>query len=72
MKPVLLFFLFFFINACSGSFVGPITKTQYKVEVGCTTDMEHYKEEREQVLKDKDADHRDIDCPVEDNTGHPY
>ncbi len=72
MKALYIPCLLILVTSCTTDFTGPITGIKYKVEAGCTSDMEHYKEEREQVLKDEDADHKDIECPVEDDTGHPY
>lgn len=63
--PVL--FLLAGLAACSTQVKGPVTGTKYKVEVGCTEDMQRYQQEREQVTgkkqdKVKASDVR-LECP---------
>ena len=66
MKILLITTLVYLITACSTTITGPITKKKYKLNIGCTSDMEHYKEDREKVIKDIDDKTPDIDCPTED------
>ena len=58
------------LNACSTQVKGPISGASYKVDVGCTEDMQGYQEARKQVVdtQDKKVKAKDIkiDCPVED------
>ena len=63
--PVL--FLLGSLVACSTQVKGPVTGTKYKVDVGCTEDMQRYQEEREQVTgKHPDkvrASDVNLECP---------
>jgi hypothetical protein len=55
------------LAACSSQLKGPVTGTRYKVDVGCTEDMQRYKQEREEVTgKQPDkvkAEDIKLDCP---------
>ncbi len=55
--------------ACSGTAKGPITKREYKVQVGGWQDMDEYNQKRDKVMEDRDRSDDDIincnvvDCP---------
>jgi len=55
------------LAACSTQVKGPVSGATYKVDVGCTEDMQRYKEEREQVTGKKQdkvkAKDIKLDCP---------
>ncbi len=65
MKNIILIMLVLIVNACSSTFTGPVTGNKYNIDVGCTEDMQHYRQEREAVINKKDEKPKvELDCPV--------
>lgn|GEM_PF-5400829 len=56
------------LGACSTTVKGPITKKQYKLDVGCTDDMEAYRKLREQAVKvdNPEPEAPPGDCPTDE------
>ncbi|VAW71049.1 hypothetical protein MNBD_GAMMA09-125 [hydrothermal vent metagenome] len=53
--------------ACSGTAKGPISKREYKVQVGGWQDMDEYNQKRDKAIENKDRSEDDIiDCNVVD------
>ena len=68
LNNTLLILCLLSIVGCTGQVKGPVTGSRYKIDVGCTEDMQRYREEREQVVgKDKEklkAEDIKIECPT--------
>ena len=69
--PLISIVAFLFgISACSTTATGPITKREYKVQVGGWQDMDRYNEVRDEVVEDKQRGEdyevqcgMKVDCP---------
>ena len=73
MRNIVLIVVVLIVSACSGSFTGPVTGTKYDVDMGCTDDMQKYREDREEVIGDKSKESQPVggDCfaPEKEKTG---
>ena len=66
MKNIVLIILVLIVNGCSSTFTGPVTGNKYNIDVGCTEDMQQYREERKEVIDKKKQEKQkiELDCPV--------
>ena len=63
---ILAFCICLFSLSCSKSVKGPITGHKYKVNVGGWSDMDKYKEAREQAKSQENEVERPQDCNIVD------
>jgi hypothetical protein len=66
MKYSILLMVLWFVSACSSTVTGPVSGSKYNLNVGCTDDMQQYREEREKVVEKKKQEKIkvELDCPV--------
>jgi len=68
MKLCVVMLTLIFTVACSTTVTGPITKSKYNLDIGCTDDMRDYHRAREQAVEEDTKKSRtkkiDLDCPV--------
>jgi hypothetical protein len=64
IKNITLLFIVLSINACSTTVTGPVTGNKYNLDVGCTEDMQTYREQRNNTIKDIEREKMNkLDCP---------
>lgn len=51
-KITLLLFIALNMNACSTTVTGPVTGNKYNLDIGCTEDMQSYREQRKKTIED--------------------
>jgi len=68
MKYIVLLMSVLIVSACSSTFTGPVSGKKYNVDVGCTDDMQQYREERKKIVEKKKQEKLkiELDCPVEE------
>ena len=68
MKNIALVMIVLVMNACSSTFTGPVSGKKYNIDVGCTDDMQQYREERKEVVdkEKKEKPKIELDCPVDE------
>ena len=63
-KNLTLLFIALSMNACSTTVTGPVTGNKYNLDVGCTEDMQSYREQRKSIIVDMERDKiNKLDCP---------
>ena len=63
-KNFTLLFIALSMNACSTTVTGPVTGNKYNLDVGCTEDMQSYREQRKDIIDDMEREKMDkLGCP---------
>ena len=50
MKNIILLLAVLIVAACSTTITGPVTGNKYNLDVGCTDDMQTYREQRKDII----------------------
>jgi len=61
MKTIIFLLLTLTVIACSTTFTGPVSGKKYNLDVGCTEDMQLYREQRKSVIDEIGQDCRNVE-----------